>query len=56
MKIKELRLAAGLTQQAFSDLIHVPKRTIENWEYGKSQPTECLLFLIEYYLKNEGYI
>lgn len=33
-KIKEARKAAGLTQQAMSEKLNIPKRTIENWESG----------------------
>ena len=32
MTIKELRTASGMTQQAFADYLHIPKRSIENWE------------------------
>ena len=35
MTLKETRLAAGLTQQAMSDLLEIPKRTIEDWEAGR---------------------
>ena len=35
MTLKEARLAAGLTQQAMSDQLEIPKRTIENWEAGR---------------------
>lgn len=38
MTIKEARLAAGLTQQAMSDLLGIPKRTIEEWEAGRRVP------------------
>lgn len=37
MRIKELRLKAGLTQQSMSDKFEIPKRTIENWETGKNK-------------------
>ena len=37
MTIREARLEAGLTQQAMSDLMEIPKRTIENWEGGKRE-------------------
>ena len=37
MSIKEERLKAGLTQQQMSDLMLIPKRTIENWEAGSRQ-------------------
>jgi len=32
MKLKEARVAAGLTQKEMSELLDIPKRTIENWE------------------------
>lgn len=38
MTIKQSRLAAGLTQQQMADRFDIPKRTIENWEGGKSTP------------------
>ena len=37
-KIKEARLNAGLTQQAMSDLLEIPKRTIEDWENDRRIP------------------
>ena len=40
MTIKEARQAAGLTQKAMSDLLGIPKRSIENWEGGKRQCPE----------------
>ena len=56
MTIKELRSASGMTQQALADYLHIPKRSIENWENGTSKPTEYLLELIEYKLRAEGLI
>ena len=35
--IKSARLAAGLTQQAMSEKMGIPKRTLENWEQGSRQ-------------------
>lgn len=35
--IKDARTAANLTQQQMSDLLEIPKRTIENWEGGQRQ-------------------
>ena len=40
MTIKEARKAAGLTQQGMSDLLGIPKRTLENWDSGKRTPPE----------------
>lgn len=54
--IKDLRKAAGLTQQQLSDLLGIPKRTIGNWETGVNKCPEYLEKLIIYYLTKEGYI
>lgn len=40
MTIKEARLAAGLTQQGMSDMLGIPKRTIEDWEGERRIPPE----------------
>lgn len=40
MTIKEARVQVGLTQQGLSDWLDIPKRTIEDWDSGKSQPKE----------------
>ena len=37
-KIKEARERLGLSQQALSDMLGIPKRTIENWEMGIRNP------------------
>ncbi len=34
MTIKQARTKAGLTQKEMSELMGIPKRTIENWESG----------------------
>lgn len=38
--IRDARKAAGLTQQQMSDLLGIPKRTIESWEAGVRVPPE----------------
>ena len=43
-KIKEVRINAGLSQEAFSKKIGVSRLTIINWENGKSVPTPELLY------------
>lgn len=41
-RIREARTDAGLTQQAMSDIMGIPKRTIEDWEAGRrSCPEWC---------------
>lgn len=37
-EIQKARKNAGLTQQEMSDLLFIPKRTIENWENDKRTP------------------
>ena len=56
MTIKEMRQAVGMTQQQFSELLHIPKRTIQDWEGEKSTPPVYIVELIEYYLRNENII
>lgn len=36
--LKEARAATGLSQQGMADRMLIPKRTIEDWERGKSKP------------------
>lgn len=36
--IKQARQAAGLTQQQMSDILEIPKRTIEEWDRGQNYP------------------
>ena len=38
LTIKEARKKAGLTQAKMSELLEIPKRTIENWETDKRKP------------------
>jgi DNA-binding transcriptional regulator YiaG len=46
MTIKEARIAANLTQQQMSDLLGIPKRTIEDWESGTRKPPEYVERLV----------
>lgn len=39
-RIKEARQQLGITQQKLSDLLGIPKRTIENWEAGSRKPPQ----------------
>ena len=36
--LKKARAATGMSQQAMADRMQIPKRTIEDWERGKSTP------------------
>ena len=42
MTIKEARQEVGLTQKTLSEWLNIPKRTIENWEGGKSEPKDWI--------------
>lgn len=37
-KLKEKRLAANLTQQELTEILHVSRQTISSWEVGRTYP------------------
>ena len=53
MTIKELRKAAGMTQQQFSEYFGVPKRTVEDWESDERKCKPYLIDLMRYKLEKE---
>lgn len=57
-KIKEIRKLTGLSQAKFAARYEIPKRTIENWETGKTEPPEyvakMLRRLVEIDTKSDG--
>ena len=52
-EIKEIRNRTGLSQQKFSGITGIPKRTIENWESGKNKCPTYTIKLIKYYVDKE---
>ena len=44
--IKEIRQLTGLSQAKFAARYEIPKRTIENWETGKTEPPEYVYKLL----------
>ncbi len=52
--IKQAREAAGLTQQQMSELLKIPKRTIESWDSGKRVPPEYVERLVIAELKRKS--
>lgn len=52
-KMKELREVSGLTQKEFSEKFRIPKRSLENWEYGKSDPSPYIPYMIATILAQE---
>ena len=47
MTVRELREASGLSQSRFAELMHVPVRTLQQWEQGKREPAPYINWLIE---------
>lgn len=45
-KIKEARIAAGLSQKRMAEMMGIPRRTIENWESGVNTPPEYVERLV----------
>lgn len=45
-KVKELRVAASMTQQQLADLVHVSARTIISIEKGQYSPSLMLAYRI----------
>ncbi|HJB71139.1 helix-turn-helix transcriptional regulator [Flavonifractor sp. An10] len=45
-RVRELRQAAGLTQQQLADLVHVSSRTIISLEKGQYSPSLMLAYRI----------
>ena len=53
---KEVRALSGLTQMKFSEIFHIPRRTIQDWEAGTNKIAPYQLELIKYFLIHEGII
>lgn len=46
MTVKEARQSVGLTQKALSEWLGIPRRTIEDWDSGKSKPKDWIESLL----------
>lgn len=55
-KIKDLRKDINFTQKEFAEYFGVKLRTIENWESERGSAPEYIINLMEYKLKNEGFL
>lgn len=53
MTIKELRASLGMTIVEFSQALGIPRRTLENWEYGMRPMPDYMMKLIECYCRHE---
>lgn len=52
----DFRRCYGYTQATLSKLLQIPKRTIENWETGKSTPPPYVVWLIRFALNVYAFI
>lgn len=46
-KVKEIRERLGVSQDKFAMILGVSKRTVENWEQGRRQPTGAARALLK---------
>jgi DNA-binding transcriptional regulator YiaG len=56
MTFKELRKLSGMTQRKYAEYFGIPRRTVEDWDSGKSKCAEYLIALMEYKLIKENII
>lgn len=48
LTVRQIREYTGLTQAAFGERFAIPRRTVQNWEYGKSEfPAYARLLLAQ---------
>lgn len=52
-KIKLIREQVGFSMRDLSVFLGIPKRTLENWEYGISAPPRYVVDLIIYKVQHE---
>ena len=45
-RLKKLRRTLDLTQQAFSDKLGVKRNTVGQWEIGRNEPSDAIIFSI----------
>lgn len=55
-RAKAIRQSSGMTQKEFSDYFGIPIRTIQDWESERRNCLPYILDLMEYRLKQEGYL
>ena len=52
----KLRESTGLNRKDFCELVHIPYRTMTEWESGNRHAPDYVLFLLEYYIRKEGFV
>lgn len=53
MRLRRCVRLPGSRQRAFAELLGIPKRSIENWESGVSNPPKYVVRLIAFYIANK---
>jgi len=53
MTVKEIRQLTGLSQQKFCEKYEIPRRTLQDWEYGKNPCPVYTLKLLERVVKED---
>ena len=54
-RIIQLRERTGLNRKDFCKLVHIPYRTMTEWELGNRHAPDYVLFLMEYFILKEGF-
>ena len=52
----KLRESTGLNRKDFCKLVHIPYRTMTEWELGNRHAPDYVLFLLEYFIRKEGFV
>ena len=53
-RIIKLRESTGLNRKDFCKLVHIPYRTMTELELDNRHAPDYVLWLLEYYIRNEG--
>ena len=51
--IREIRAGTGLSQVAFGEALHIPRRTIEEWEAGNRKCPHYVVELIAFRVQHD---
>ena len=51
-RIIKLRESTGLNRKDFCKLVHIPYRTMTEWELDNRHAPDYVLWLLEYYIRN----
>ena len=51
--VKEIRKSTGMSQLKFCEALHIPRRTLEDWERGINNCPMYVVELIEYRVQHD---